>query len=174
LIDEHCSDDFVFSTPGNADEVHGRYRYQEFFCSILEDLPDAVHRLEYSKVLRDRNCGAIHIVAKVNFAATRCAYMTSAIEKMFEGAEVAPPRPTHSDSGVGGAAAAVAESKDEFYADRQYKRFSQSKTTYRALGSAYSRYTLNDHNEICRLMLRRKFNEVEEFSLKDDDDMDSL
>jgi hypothetical protein len=35
------------------------------------------------------------------------------------------------------------------------------------MGTGYSSYALNDRNEISRLLMGRKFNEVQEFSVSD-------
>jgi hypothetical protein len=145
LIDQFCVPGFVFRTSFSDNDRIGRDNYKNLFSALLQDHPDRLHTMKYSKLVRDKQSQGRYLAVKVSYEGTKCTFARNELDLLLE-----QHRPD----------VLQAIGADESIALRM-QRFERTRTPYTYSGVTWMRYALTDDNMLSEVMLTRKLTSCE-------------
>jgi hypothetical protein len=145
LIDQFCVPGFVFRTSFSDNDRIGRDNYKSLFSALLQDHPDRLHTMKYSKLVRDKQSQGRYLAVKVSYEGTKCTFARNELDLLLE-----QHRPD----------VLQAIGADESIALRM-QRFERTRTPYTYSGVTWMRYALTDDNMLSEVMLTRKLTSCE-------------
>jgi hypothetical protein len=148
LIDQHFVVDCQIDTPFSSQSMVGRDVFKDMHVAILEDRPDTVYTVKYTKLVRNKVTEERFLIAKMEFHQTRASYQHDVLDKLDEVYRPEELNQLKADPTV--------EERQRYFVDR--------KIPYSASGYKWLRFKLNELNEICGVHISRKFLSVEEFN----------